>query len=108
MPGGRRPYKLEFADGEPLALWIFLILALANWFLSVALDMGAPYWFARSTPTTPRSETLIEENIRYAAPHAICWYANSFVTMECFLIALLIVTLYIVRKRIRFVYVGQK
>ena len=107
MPGGTRSYKLEFADGEPLALWTFVILALVNWLFSLALDMGAPSWFTATLLNTPRGEILIEETRQYVAPHLICWYASRSDTIEYVLIGAAIVTVFITRKHIRLVYHGR-
>ena len=108
MPGGTRSYRLQFADGEPLALWIFVILALVNWLFSLALDMGAPSWFMTATSNTPRGQILIEETGQYVAPHLVCWYAGKSVTIGYVLIGAIIVTLFIIRKRIRLIYRGRR
>jgi hypothetical protein len=104
MAGGR--HRFEFVGKEPLVLWVFASLLLANTFLSLLLDFGAEYFLPRASLNSRPCEALAQRGVQYHAPEIVCWYANHSLAIQFILLTLMASIFMIFRKRVR--YIRQK
>lgn len=99
-------HRFEFVGREPLVFRVLVILFMASMFLDLALPFLTKHLLPRASVGVQACEALMRDGVQYHAPEIICWYATRSNKINLLLFAVLIGTLFVFRKRVR--YVGRK
>jgi hypothetical protein len=107
MPGAG-PDRLEFVGKEPLIFRALVVLLFANTVLLLGLDFGAKYVLTAASANIPPCQALASGGVGVHAPGFICWYASHGIAIQFILLGLIGLVMLAFRKRVRYVYRGQK